>query len=65
MVLNMSNVLLINGSPNAKGCTATALGIVAEELQKNGVETTIVHVGHRDIHGCIGCGRNAEQQHCC
>ena len=48
-------VLLINGSPDAKGCTATALGIVAEELAMNGVDTEIVHVGNKDIRGCIGC----------
>ena len=29
--------LLINGSPHANGCTATALGIVAKELEKNGL----------------------------
>ena len=56
--------LLLNGSPNAKGCTYTALSIVAEELEKNGIETEIVHVGHKDIHGCIGCGRCAELGHC-
>jgi len=56
--------LLLNGSPNAKGCTYTALSIVAEELEKNGVEAEIVHVGHKDIHGCIGCGRCAELGHC-
>lgn len=48
-------VLLINGSPNAKGCTFTALSEVAEALNKEGVETEIVHVGHKDIRGCIGC----------
>lgn len=56
--------LLLNGSPNAKGCTYTALSIVAEELEKNGVEAEIVYVGHKDIHGCIGCGRCAELGHC-
>lgn len=56
--------LLLNGSPNAKGCTYTALSIVAEELEKNGIEVEIVHVGHKDIHGCIGCGRCAELGHC-
>lgn len=56
--------LLLNGSPNAKGCTYTALSIVAEELEKNGVEAEIVHVGHKDIHGCISCGRCAELGHC-
>ncbi|SFC73625.1 NAD(P)H-dependent oxidoreductase [Xylanibacter ruminicola] len=34
-------VLLINGSPHAQGCTFTALSMVADELQKNGVETEI------------------------
>ena len=48
-------VLLINGSPHAKGCTATALGIVAEELERGGVETESVHVGSKDIRGCIAC----------
>ncbi len=30
--------LLINGSPNTRGCTFTALSIVAKELEKNGME---------------------------
>ena len=42
----MSKVLLINGSPHAKGCTATALGMVADTLEQNGIETEIIHVGH-------------------
>ena len=56
--------LLINGSPNAKGCTFTALSLVAEELQKNGVEAEIVHVGHKNIHGCISCGKCHETGRC-
>ena len=56
--------LLLNGSAKAKGCTYTALSIVAEELEKNGIEAEIVHVGHKDIHGCISCGRCAELGHC-
>ena len=48
-------VLLINGSPHARGCTYTALRTVADELERNGMETEIVHVGHKDIRGCIGC----------
>jgi multimeric flavodoxin WrbA len=56
--------LLINGSPNAKGCTFTALSLVAEELQKNGVEAEIVHVGHKNIHGCISCGKCHETGKC-
>ena len=48
-------VLLINGSPNAKGTTYTALSEVAFTLNKEGVETEIVHIGHKAIRGCIGC----------
>ena len=56
--------LLINGSPHANGCTFTALNIVAEELQKNGIETGIIHIGNKDIRGCIACGKCAELGHC-
>ena len=56
--------LLINGSPHAKGCTYTALSVVAKELENNGIETEIVHVGHKDIHGCIACGKCRETGKC-
>jgi multimeric flavodoxin WrbA len=49
-------VLLINGSPHAKGCTYTALKEVAGALEKEGIETEIFHVGVKPISGCIGCG---------
>lgn len=49
------NVILINGSPNAKGCTYTALEEVAKTLEAEGIETEIIHVGNKDIRGCIGC----------
>lgn len=48
-------VILINGSPNAKGCTATALNIVAEELIRADIGTEIIQVGNKSIRGCIGC----------
>ena len=57
-------VLLINGSPNAKGCTYTALSEVEKVLNKEGVETEIVHVGHKDIRGCIGCRLCKQQGKC-
>jgi multimeric flavodoxin WrbA len=58
------NVLLINGSPNANGCTFTALSEVAKTLNENGVETEIVHVGNKDIRGCIGCRKCRELKKC-
>ncbi|NTV90009.1 MAG: flavodoxin family protein [Clostridiales bacterium] len=48
-------VLLINGSPNAKGCTYTALTEVEKTLREAGLETEIIHVGNKDIRGCTGC----------
>lgn len=48
-------VLFINGSPNARGCTYTALAEVASSLEKEGIETEIIQVGNKDIRGCIGC----------
>ena len=49
-------VLLINGSPRAKGCTYTALSEVAKELEKENIETEIFHVGNKPIRGCTACG---------
>lgn len=37
---------------------------MATTLEKEGVATEIVHVGHQDIRGCIGCGRCAELGRC-
>ena len=58
------NVLLINGSPHANGCTATALKIVEQTLNECGVATQTVHVGHRDVRGCIACQRCGELGRC-
>jgi multimeric flavodoxin WrbA len=46
------NVLLINGSPNKKGCTYTALCEVATQLENQGIETNIFHIGNKPIRGC-------------
>lgn len=57
-------VLLINGSPNKSTCTFTALSEVAASLEKEGVETEIIHVGNKDLRGCIGCRKCKTQGHC-
>lgn len=56
--------LLINGSPHANGCTYTALRIVADELELNGVKTEIIHIGNKEIHGCIACHKCRETGKC-
>ncbi len=49
-------VLLINGSPNAAGCTYTALREIEQTLQKHEIDTEIFHIGKQPISGCIACG---------
>lgn len=49
-------VLLFNGSPKANGCTYTALSIVEKELNANGIDTEIIHIGNKTVKGCMGCG---------
>lgn len=48
-------VLLINGSPKANGNTALALNEMVKIFAQEGVETEIVHVGNKDIRGCVAC----------
>lgn len=48
-------VLLINGSPNARGNTAIALSEMVKIFETEDIETEILHVGNKDIRGCIGC----------
>ena len=48
-------VLMINGSPNAHGTTRRALDEMAAQLNANGVEAEIFHIGNKPVRGCIGC----------
>ncbi|GHV35889.1 FMN reductase [Spirochaetia bacterium] len=48
-------VILINGSPRAKGCTYTGLTIIKEQLSQNGVDSEIYQVGNKPVAGCIAC----------
>lgn len=57
-------VLVLNGSPRANGCTATALNEVVRTLHSEGIDTELVHVGNQDIRGCIACNRCVEQKKC-
>lgn len=50
------NVLLLNGSPHAKGSTYTALHEMEEVFSQEGIQAEIIHVGNLPIRGCIACG---------
>ncbi len=60
----MPKVLLINGSPHTNGCIGAAFGEMVRVFIEEGVDTEIVHVGNRDIRGCISCGRCRELGKC-
>lgn len=48
-------IILINGSPNAAGCTYTALSEVQNTLLGNGIETEMLQLGKKPVQGCIAC----------
>ena len=49
-------VLVLNGSPHTRGCTARALDEVIKTLNAEGIETELIQVGSQKISGCLGCG---------
>lgn len=53
-------VVAFNGSPKKEGNTYHALKMVAEELEKEGIEVEIVHVGNKTIRGCLACNACAK-----
>ena len=57
-------VLLINGSPRKDGNTAIALNEMIKVFQSQGIETELLHIGGKDIRGCIACGKCRQLGHC-
>ena len=55
-------VVAFNGSPRKEGNTYHAIKIVAHELEKEGIEVEIVHVGDKLIRGCLACGMCAKNK---
>ena len=58
-------VVAFNGSPRNEGNTYHAIKAVAAELEKEGIEVEIVHVGNKVIRGCLacnGCSRNKNER---
>jgi len=55
-------VTAFNGSPKKLGNTYYALKIVMDELEKEGIETEIIHVGIKSVRGCIACNKCAENK---
>lgn len=50
-------VMLLNGSPNEKGCTYTALREVEKVLNNHEIKTEMIYLGKKPIAGCIACSK--------
>jgi multimeric flavodoxin WrbA len=48
-------VVAFNGSPNKEGNTFQAIQIVAKELENEGIQVEVIHVGNKTIKGCTAC----------
>ena len=57
-------VLVLNGSPHEKGCTARALEEIIRTLNEEGVETELLQVGKENVRGCIACGYCGTHEGC-
>ena len=59
-------VVAFNGSPRAKGNTYQAIQVVFQELRREGIETELIQVGGRPLHGCLACYkcRETKDQRC-
>ena len=55
---------MINGSPHAKGNTYIALHEMEKIFAEEGIETEILHIGNKDIRGCIACHSCAQNGKC-
>ena len=60
----MAKVLLLNGSPRANGCTGRALEEMIRVFSEEGIETELIHVGSKDIRGCIACNTCQKRGKC-
>ena len=57
-------VLLVNGSPRTNGNTAISLEEMAKVFKEENIETEVIHVGNKDIRGCIACAACREKGRC-
>lgn len=57
-------VLILNGSPKNNGNTMIAINEIVWVFDAEGIDTEIVHIGNKDIRGCISCGSCFEKGKC-
>ncbi len=57
-------VLILNGSPKTNGNTMTAISEMVNVFDSEGVESEVIHVGNKDIRGCVSCNSCAVKGKC-
>jgi multimeric flavodoxin WrbA len=55
-------VVAFNGSARKGGNTATLIGHVFDELQQEGIQTHLIELSGKSIHGCIACMKCWQQK---
>lgn len=55
-------VVAFNGSPRRDGNTVIFIRHVFSELEKQGIDTDLVQLSEREIHGCIACYKCMENK---
>jgi multimeric flavodoxin WrbA len=50
-------VIAFNGSPHGDGTVYAGIRTMGEELEKEGIELELVHVGGKAVRGCVDCGK--------
>jgi multimeric flavodoxin WrbA len=48
-------VVALNGSPHNDGVVAGGISVMKRELEKEGIDVDVIHVGDKNIHGCMDC----------
>ena len=56
----MIKVVAFNGSPRKEGNTSILIHSVFEVLNEQGIETEVIQVGNKTVHGCTACGKCRE-----
>ncbi|MBP5607387.1 MAG: flavodoxin family protein [Lachnospiraceae bacterium] len=57
-------VLILNGSPKNNGNTMVAVNEMLKVFDGEGIETELVHIGNRDVRGCVSCNSCSKTGKC-
>ena len=55
-------VVAFNGSPRRNGNTSILIDEMFKIFQAEGIETEVVRIGNKPVHGCTACGKCREVQ---